>query len=52
MDNGVTPKVFLRIGLDNKYSSIVGTQDYLKEYYGMNQVAIAQKVLNLLNAQG
>jgi transketolase len=52
MDNGVTPKVFLRIGLDNKYSSIVGTQDYLKEYYGINQVAIVQKVLNLLNAQG
>jgi len=51
MDNGVTPKVFLRIGLDNKYSSIVGTQDYLKEHYGMNQAAIVQKVLNLLTAQ-
>jgi len=52
MDSGVIPKVFLRIGLDNKYSSIVGTQDYLKEHYGMNQTAIVQKVLNLLNTQG
>jgi transketolase len=50
MDNGVTPKIFFRIGLNNKYSSIVGTQDYLKEYYGMNQAAIVQKVLDLLNA--
>ena len=52
MDRGVIPKVFLRIGLDNKYSSIVGTQKYLKECYGMNQTAIVKKVLNLLGTQG
>jgi transketolase len=52
MDSGVIPKAFLRIGLDNKYSSIVGTQDYLKEYYRMNQAAIVQKVLSLLSTQG
>jgi len=52
MDRGAIPKVFLRIGLDNKYSSIVGTQDYLKECYGMNQTAIVKKVINLLGTQG
>ena len=52
MDFGVIPEVFLRIGLDNKYSSIVGTQDYLKEHYGMNQMAIVKKVQSLLDIQG
>jgi transketolase len=52
MDSGIIPKAFLRIGLDNMYSSVVGTQDYLKEHYGMNQTAIVKKVLNLLSAQG
>jgi transketolase len=51
MDSGVIPKVFLRIGLDNKYSSIVGTQDYLKEYYGMDKTAITKRVLDLLGTQ-
>jgi len=48
MDNGLSPKAFLRIGLDDRYSSIVGSQDYLKERYGMNQTAIANRVLELL----
>jgi transketolase len=51
MDSGVIPKVFLRIGLDNKYSSIVGTQDYLKEYYGMDKITITKRVLDLLGTQ-
>jgi transketolase len=49
MDNGIMPRVFLRIGLDDKYSSIVGSQDYLKAYYGINQIAIVKKVLDLLS---
>lgn len=48
MDNGVVPKVFLRIALKDRYSSIVGSQDYLKAYYGMSAASIFEKVLKLL----
>jgi transketolase len=48
MDNGISPKAFLRIGLDDRYSSIVGLQDYLKAYYEMDSSAIVKKVQALL----
>ena len=48
MDNGIVPKVFLRIGLNNRYSSVVGSQDYLKAYYEMDTSAIVKRVLELL----
>jgi transketolase len=48
MDNYIIPKKFLRIGLDNIYSSIVGSQEYLKSQYGINSTAIVKKVLDLL----
>lgn len=49
MDNKVMPKKFLRIGLDNIYSSIVGSQKHLKMEYEMDCEAIVQKALELLN---
>ena len=48
MDNGIAPKVFLRIGLNNRYSSVVGSQDYLKAHYEMDTSAIVKRVLELL----
>jgi transketolase len=48
MDGGVAPKAFLRIGLGNQYSSIVGSQDYLKAHYQMDATAIAERVQKLL----
>ena len=48
MDNGIIPKVFSRIGLNNRYSSVVGSQDYLKSYYKMDASAIVKRVLELL----
>ena len=48
MDNGIVPKVFFRIGLNNRYSSVVGSQDYLKAYYEMDTSAIVKRVLELL----
>lgn len=48
MDSGFIPKKFLRIGLDNQYSSIVGSQDYLKAHYQMDATAIAERVQKLL----
>jgi transketolase len=48
MDNGLSPKAFLRIGLNNRYSSVVGSQDYLKAHYEMDAGAIVKRVLELL----
>jgi len=48
MDLGMIPGKFLRIGLENKYSSIVGSQQYLRSRYDMDSKAIVKKVLNLL----
>ncbi len=48
MDNGALPKLFLRIGLDDQYSSIVGSQDYLKAHYQIDSAAIVKKVKGLL----
>jgi transketolase len=48
MDSGFIPKKFLRIGLDNQYSSIVGSQDYLKAHYQMDATAIVQRIKMLL----
>ena len=49
MDTGIKPKVFLRIGLENKYSSVVGSQNFLKKYYQMDAENIANRVKNLLS---
>lgn len=35
----------IKIGLEDKYSSIVGTQDYLREYYGIKAKNIIDRVL-------
>ena len=48
MDTGFMPKKFLRIGLDNQYSSIVGSQDFLKAHYQMDVTAIVKRVNMLL----
>jgi len=50
MDNAVMPKKFLRIGLNNTYSSIVGSQQYLRLRYEMDSKSIIKKVLNLLKS--
>tara|TARA_B110000503_G_C7024548_1_gene361236 strand:- start:423 stop:725 length:303 start_codon:yes stop_codon:yes gene_type:complete len=48
MDSGFIPKKFLSIGLDNQYSSIVGSQDYLKAHYQIDATAIVKRVRVLL----
>ena len=48
MDNFALPKKFLRISLNNIYSSIVGSQQYLRSQYEMDSKAIIKKVLDLL----
>ena len=41
MESGTPPRVFRRIGLRTGYSAVVGSQDYLRKYYGMDATAIA-----------
>jgi len=48
MDFGVMPKKFLRIGLDNMYSSIVGSQQYLRSRHQMDSIAIVDRVKEIL----
>ena len=48
LDNGVFPKKFLRIGLGPKFSSIVGSQKYLRKCYGLDSKSIVSKVLKLI----
>ena len=37
-----------RIGLEDRYSSVVGTQQYLRGIYGMDAAAICEKVCGWL----
>ena len=49
MDAGVKPNAFRRIGLRAGFSSIVGTQEYLRHEYGMDAQAIARAVAELVS---
>ena len=44
LDAGVHPKLFHRIGLRDIYSAVVGTQEFLRQYYGMDATAIGSAV--------
>ncbi len=48
LDNSVHPKRFLRIGLEAGFSSIVGSQEYLRQQYGLDALAISEKIRNLI----
>jgi transketolase len=48
LEGGVLPKTFRRIGLRAGYSSIVGSQEYLRQRYGMDQASIISQALTLL----
>jgi len=47
-DAGTFPARFLRIGLQGCFSSIVGSQAYLRSRYGMDAAAIASRTRKLL----
>lgn len=38
----------IKIGLNDQYSSVVGSQDYLRDYYGMSAEKISEKVKGVL----
>jgi transketolase len=48
LDHGVHPVAFLRIGLEAGFSSIVGSQQYLRKRYGLDANSISTRILNIL----
>ena len=49
LDAGVTPRVFARLGLRGGFSSVVGSQDFLRCKYGLDSKSIIARVLALLS---
>lgn len=49
-DAGVHPAKFLRIGLNGCFSSVVGSQAYLRATYEMDAASIARRTLTLLSS--
>ena len=37
-----------RIGMQDQYSSIVGSHDYLRDYYGLSAQKIEEKILTVM----
>ena len=44
------PRVFKRIGLDGQFSSLVGTQEFLREHYGCDAAGIIRSVLQTIKS--
>jgi len=48
-DNQLTGKKFLRIGLEDGFSSIVGSQSYLRKCYRIDHKSVYKRIIKLLN---
>ncbi len=48
MDNNFRPRNFLRIGLKDEYSAIVGSQQFLKNYYNLDSEMVINSVMSLM----
>lgn len=49
LEHGATPRKFRRMGLRDGFSSIVGSQAYLRERYRLDAVAVARTARELLS---
>ena len=47
LEQGITPKFFKRMGLSDTYSSIVGSQEYLRNRYKIDSIAIVNMAVHL-----
>lgn len=52
MDAGVYPRTFRRIGLRVGFSSIVGSQDFLRAHYGMDVDSIVRAAYEVVHGTG
>jgi transketolase len=51
MDSGVAPDLFLRIGLPSCFTSIVGSQQYLRKRYGIDSESIVSRILEAVRSR-
>ena len=51
IEAGSVPKRFVRIGLRSGFSSVVGSQQYLRRYYEVDKLAIVDKVRPVLSSE-
>jgi len=51
LEAGVVPRAFHRIGLRQGFSSIVGSQDYLRTRYGLDAPAIIEAVRRVVESR-
>lgn len=50
LEAGVVPRAFYRIGLRAGFASVVGSQDFLRAKYGMDEAAIAARAIQVARA--
>jgi transketolase len=50
MEGTERPRHFKRIGLDGQFSSLVGTQEFLREHYGFGSAGITHTVIKILKS--
>jgi transketolase len=50
LEGGVSPKRFRRMGLRHGFSSMVGSQAYLRQHYGLDSKAVQMTALELLKS--
>jgi transketolase len=48
LESGVVPRLFHRVGLHDRFSSVVGSQSYLRDRFELNSPAIVRQVQQLL----
>ena len=48
LESGVVPRFFLRMGLRDTFSSVVGSQQYLRKVYALDAEAIVRTVSSKL----
>lgn len=52
MEYGVYPKRFARLGLQGEFSSVVGSQSYLRGVYGLSKKHVCETAYALLRSEG
>ena len=48
LEAGAPPRTFLRIGLSDEYTEVVGDQNYLRKLHGLDAESVKERVLKLL----
>ena len=48
IDNKIFPKSFKRMGLKDLYSSVVGSQEYLRDFYNLGEEDLIQNIMEVL----